>query len=67
MTPTPYLSPDEVCTLVPGMTMTKLSQLRVTGRGPRYRKPTPKTVIYLESDVVEWIEATARTRTSDAD
>ncbi|TQO20321.1 hypothetical protein FB472_1952 [Rhodoglobus vestalii] len=55
-----YLSPDQVVELIPGMSKGALAQLRFTGKGPRYRKPTPKTVIYVESEVIEWIENSAR-------
>jgi hypothetical protein len=55
-----YLSPDQVVESVPGMTKGQLAQLRFKGTGPRYRKPTPKTVLYLEADVIEWIENSAR-------
>lgn len=58
-----YLSPEQVCDLIPGMTKGALAQLRYTGGGPQYRKPTPKTVIYRESDVLAWIEASAHQRT----
>lgn len=61
---TSYLSPDQVVELIPGMTKTNLSQLRFTGKGPRYRKPTPKTVLYLESEVIDWIESSARSGTA---
>lgn len=46
--------------LIPGMTKANLAQLRFTGKGPRYRKPTPKTVLYVESEVIDWIENSAR-------
>ena len=59
-----YLSPEQVCELAPGLTKNNLAQLRFTGKGPRYRKPTPKTVIYLESEVVAWIESSARSGTA---
>ncbi|MBG6237398.1 putative DNA-binding transcriptional regulator AlpA [Mycetocola sp. CAN_C7] len=55
-----YLSPDQVMELIPGMTKANLAQLRFTGKGPRYRKPTPKTVLYVESEVIDWIENSAR-------
>jgi predicted DNA-binding transcriptional regulator AlpA len=55
-----YLTQDEVCELVPGMTKSTLQQMRNIGKGPRYYKPTHKTVVYKESDVVEWVEASAR-------
>ena len=59
------LSPDEAAECIPGMTVTKLSQLRFTGSGPRYFKPTPKTVVYAEDDLVAWLESTARTGTAE--
>ena len=59
-----YLTPDQVVDLLPGLSKGQLAQLRFTGNGPRYRKPTPKTVIYVESEVIEWIEATARMGTA---
>lgn len=55
----PYLSPDDVCKLIPGMTKVRLQDLRDRGRGPRYYKPTARTVVYRQSDVVAWIEASA--------
>lgn len=59
-----YLAPEQVCEIVPGMTKANLAQLRFTGKGPRYRKPTPKTVIYLESEIRQWVEASARQGTA---
>lgn len=55
-----YLSIDQVCELIPGMTRGQLAQLRFTGKGPRYRRPTPKTILYVESECIEWIEDSAR-------
>jgi hypothetical protein len=59
-----YLSPEQVCQIIPGMTKGSLAQLRFTGKGPRYRKPTPKTIVYLESEVLGWVECSARTGTA---
>lgn len=61
---TKYLTPDQVCELIPGMTKGQLSHLRATGKGPRYRRPTPKKIYYVESEVIEWIEASARQATT---
>ena len=62
-----YLSPDQVCALVPGMTKGALAQLRFSGRGgPVWLKPTPKKVVYQESDVIAWLDRSARSRTGDA-
>ena len=47
-----------------GLSTGALAQLRYTGNGPRYYKPTPKTVLYRRSEVVAWVEASARERTS---
>jgi len=61
-----YLSPREAAELIPGMTVTNLAQLRFTGKGPKFLKPTPRTVVYRERDVVEWLEASERTSTASA-
>ncbi|TFC78161.1 hypothetical protein E3O45_05980 [Cryobacterium sp. TMS1-20-1] len=55
-----YLSPEQVCQLIPGVTKGSLAQMRFNGIGPRYRKPLPKTVVYLESEVIAWLEGSAR-------
>lgn len=61
-----YLSPEQVVDMIPGMTKGGLAQLRFTGKGPKYRKPTPKKVVYVRSEVIEWIENTARQGTAYA-
>ncbi|MFI8593749.1 helix-turn-helix transcriptional regulator [Microbacterium sp. NPDC078428] len=58
VTPVRYLSPADVCELVPGMTVANLQELRKRGKGPRYAKPTAKTVVYVEADVHAWVQAT---------
>ena len=55
-----YLSPEQVCELVPGMTVANLKDLRASGKGPRYSKPTGDRghiTLYREADVVAWVEA----------
>jgi hypothetical protein len=61
------LTPEHLCKILPGMTTTKLAQLRFTGSGPRYYKPTGRTIIYSMADVMAWLESTARTATYDED
>ena len=61
-----YLTPDQVCELIPGMTKGNLAQLRFKGEGPKFLKPTPRTVVYRESDCIAWLEASERTRTGVA-
>lgn len=51
-----WLSPAQVCEQVPGVTERILEDLRGRGRGPRYFKPTPKTVIYEQSDIDTWVK-----------
>ncbi|PKQ36529.1 MAG: hypothetical protein CVT61_00190 [Actinobacteria bacterium HGW-Actinobacteria-11] len=61
-----YLSPAQVCELIPGMTIGNLRQLRFHGKGPRFFKPTPRVCMYSEVDVLAWIESSARTSTAQA-
>ncbi len=60
-----YLTPEQVCVIVPGMTKGNLAQLRFRGTGPRYYKPTPRVVLYAEADIHAWVTSTARTGTAD--
>lgn len=55
-----FMTPREVADLIPGMTTEKLSQLRFTGKGPRFYKPTPRTVVYDEAQVLDWLDSTSR-------
>lgn len=55
--PVEWLSPDQVCDLVPGLTPRRLQRFRDEGRGPRYAKPSPKTVVYSRADVDAWVQA----------
>ena len=60
-----FLSPQQVSELIPGLSVAALAQLRSTGTGPSFRKPTPRTVLYAEADVIAWIEASARSATRE--
>lgn len=63
--PPVWLSPEQVCERVPGITVRNLSEMRDRGRGPRYFKPTPKTVIYEQGVIDQWVADSAiDTRTS---
>jgi len=53
-----WLSPEQVCERVPGMTPGILADLRENRRGPAYYKPSLRTVIYLESEIDAWIAET---------
>lgn len=59
-----FQSPEQVCAMVPGLTKRQLAQYRYLGvGGPNYRKLGRK-VIYVQSEVVAWIENSARTGTA---
>lgn len=58
------LKPSEAAEHV-RMTKDLLAQLRYRGKGPRYFKPTDRTVLYRRSDLDEWLAASERTSTSD--
>ncbi|AXE54077.1 AlpA family transcriptional regulator [Aurantimicrobium sp. MWH-Uga1] len=55
-----YLTPDQLCELVPGTTKTYWAQLRFYGKGPKYLKPSPRKVLYIKSEIIEWLENSAR-------
>lgn len=59
----PYISDDDVVSRMPGMTKGNLAQLRHTGKGPKFYKPSPRVVLYKWSDVQAWIEGHAQMRT----
>lgn len=61
-----YLSPSQVCELIPGMTEGRLKWLRFNGTGPEYLTPSKRTIVYSERRVREWVEASARTSTQEA-
>lgn len=57
-----YIQPPEVEEIT-GITVGALAQLRYHGTGPRFYKPTPRTVLYKRSEVLAWIESSAHTKT----
>ena len=59
----PYISDDDVVSRMPGMTKGNLAQLRYTGKGPKFYKPSPRVVLYKWRDVQAWIEGHAQMRT----
>ncbi len=50
-----YLSPARVHELT-GISLGALAQMRYDRVGPRFFKPTPRTVLYRRSDVIAWVE-----------
>ena len=62
-----FITVDEVCELVPGMTKGRLSQMRNAGdRGLKFYKPTPRTVLYRRSEVIAWVLASVRHGTAES-
>lgn len=61
----PFMSIEETLKLIPGVTKGHLAQLRYTGKGPKFYKPTPRTVLYRKSDVLSWLETSAKSSTAD--
>lgn len=49
-----------------GLKRGHLAQLRFRGVGPAFHKPTARTVIYDDVDVIEWWNKCRRTITGDA-
>jgi predicted DNA-binding transcriptional regulator AlpA len=58
-----FIQPAEV-TEITGLSVAALAQLRYQGRGPRFYKPTPRTVLYKRAEVVSWVEDSAQTSTN---
>lgn len=57
-----YIRPSDVAELT-GLTVAALAQLRYRGKGPRYYKPTPHSVLYKPTEVIAWMEASVQTGT----
>lgn len=53
-----WISPEQVCERVPGMTVEILAERRKKGLKPDWRKPSLKTVVYEQHEVDEWVEST---------
>lgn len=51
-----YLSPEDVCGILPGFTPGFLNDLRYKGGGPPYIKPTPRKVLYPEAGLIAWLK-----------
>lgn len=54
-----FLTIDEVLALVPCMTRANLATMRHNRVGPRFFKPTKRTVLYDKTSVLEWVEQSA--------
>lgn len=52
-----WLSPAQVCEVVPVLTVRDLEDMRANGTGPAFSRPTPRKVVYLEGDVRAWLQS----------
>lgn len=55
---TEWLSPADVCELVPGVSLRQLQHWRNEGRGPKYSK-AGRTVVYDKRQVDAWLQSTS--------
>ncbi|MGO4594837.1 helix-turn-helix transcriptional regulator [Leifsonia sp. LS-T14] len=58
-----FIRPTEVAEIT-GLSVAALAQLRYKGKGPRYYKPTPHSVIYKRAEVIAWLESSVQTGTA---
>lgn len=54
-----FITIDEVLALVPCMTRANLATMRHNRVGPRFFKPTKRTVLYDKASVLDWVEKSA--------
>lgn len=59
------LTVHEAAAYIP-MGIQHLAQLRYTGKGPKYLKPTPRTVLYRKADIDDWLNGSVCTSTAEA-
>ena len=58
------MTPEDV-TAWTGLSTGALAQLRYKGTGPKFVKPTPRTVLYFRSHVLMWLEQSVCTQTGE--
>jgi len=58
-----FLSPEQVCDIVPGMTPNLLAALRHRGTGPRYIEASPRKRVYSETSLRAWLASRERSQT----
>lgn len=56
------MRPDEAAVYIP-MDKGQLAQLRYTGNGPTFLKPSARTVLYRKGDIDDWLDASEQTTT----
>lgn len=61
-----YMTPEQLCELVPGTTKSYWANLRYLGSGPGYYKPSGKIVLYKREEVLAWLDASRTTGTAES-
>lgn len=51
------LTPEQLCEIIPGTSKQYWATLRFKGQGPKFIKPSPRTVLYRLSTVMSWLDA----------
>jgi len=59
-----YLTPAEVCELLPGMTVQLLNQMRFRGDSIPYIRVSPRKIVYRLSRIEEYLASKEQTGTS---
>lgn len=54
-----FITIDDVLALVPCMTRANLATMRHNRVGPRFFKPTARTVLYDKKSVMDWVAQSA--------
>lgn len=60
-----YYTEQDLVRMLPHFGKTYWTQKRHTGGGPKYKQPSPRKVLYLGDDMIEWLENSTRESTSD--
>lgn len=61
-----WLSPKEVCEMIPGMSEALLAQMRYRGDGPKFIAVSPRKRVYALEDIEEYMAGKVRTSTAVA-
>lgn len=65
------VDPDNLTMRVPEavvytqITREQLAQLRFTGKGPKFLKPSPRVVLYRKKDLDDWLKNSVHTSTAE--
>lgn len=51
-----YISRAQLLALLPGMLKSQADELRASGTGPRFLRPTPHTIVYVAEEALWWAE-----------